>query len=150
MASKRLQRLGEGGGAAHASRGAVGWDEPRRREQVCSHRRHCWNLGPGVPGRDWAQLFRPRPSPEWPVGLQRPLRISVWHGLVSIWEQTKTWMLRGRGKREVRVSVLNINDNMFLKRSIFRRGPSPSPLPSLPNEWFCLFPYIHTLQLAFY
>lgn len=127
-----------GGGAACVSRGATGGAG----RVGASPQRTSGSAGPGAP-EHWARLSTAYLPWVASAGLQRPLLISVWHRLVSIWEQTKTWTLRGRGKEWSwfkMLSVLNINGNMFLKHSIFRGVLSPGPFPSLYQmNGFCLF-----------
>lgn len=123
-----------GGGAAQCEQRGSGVG--RAQEKGASLQPQEGLLEPGArgPGRDWAQLFRPRPSPEWPLwdcsGLcEFPSGRDLWAFGSKLkhecWEE---------GEKERRgfkmLSVLNIND-MFLKRSIFRGGRSPGPLPSL-------------------
>lgn len=113
------------------------------------------DLGAWGAGEAWVQLFRPRPSPEWPLwdcsglcafpsGMDSPAFGSkVKH---ECWEE-------GEKERSgfKMLSVLNINGNMFLKHSIFRGGLSPGPRPSLYQmNGFAFLPCMHTLQLAFY
>lgn len=127
MASQRLQRLERGEGPHMWAEGR--WGGAGRGEESKSAATGGM-AGPGVWGAPGG-LSATVPPASLPgvasVGLQRPLRISVWHGLVSTWEQTKTWMLRGRGKREegVQNAVLNINADMFVKHSIGRPHSSP-------------------------
>lgn len=138
MASKRLQRLGEGEGrhmCAGLGAGGVGIRDPG-----CPG--HRGTRG----GREhWAQLFRRVPPQS---GLCGTATASANFRLARTCEHLGANSNRNAGRKGEKersgfkmLSALNINGNVFLKPSVFWGGLSPGPLPCppLPSEWFCLF-----------
>lgn len=75
------------------------------------------------------------------VGLLQPLQISVWHGLVSFWEQTEIWTSRGRGKGRGVSWCLLPNACVSIVFFIFlRHSASTFPVPSPRNNLACRLP----------
>lgn len=105
------------------------------------------DLGPGAAWEDWARLFRPRPSPEWPLrdcsGLcEFPSGADLWAFGSKL--QHECW-----GRVEERsglrtLSVLNINGNMFLKHSVAVSWPL---LTLYQMNGFALLLHMHTQAL---
>lgn len=113
------------GGTCAGGRGRRGWGRPGHRGTG------AW----GAP-EHWVRLVPPASLPGVAsVGRRRrPLRISVWHGLVSIWEQLKQqrWEERGKERRGFKMLyALNINGNVCLKHSLLRGWAVSRPLTLL-------------------
>lgn len=72
------------------------------------------------------------------VGLLQPLQISVWHGLVSFWEQTEIWTSRGRGEGRGVSWCLLPNACVSIVFFIFlSHSASTFPVPSHRNNLAC-------------
>ncbi|XP_023584332.1 LOW QUALITY PROTEIN: protein FAM69A-like [Trichechus manatus latirostris] len=96
MASKPLERLGRGGGAAYVNeglRGGVQGTVPGQARRTGGRHRRTWGL---AAREDCARLFRSArarvPPPVASAGLQRPQQISVWHRLC---DKYKTGVIDG-------------------------------------------------------
>lgn len=79
------------------------------------------------------------------VGLLQPLRVSVWHGLVSFWEQTEIWTSRGRGRgRGVSWCLLPkacVSIDGFILFFFSRHSASTFPVASHRNNLACRLHY---------
>lgn len=76
------------------------------------------------------------------VGLLQPLCISVWHRLVSFWEQTEIWTSRGRGRGRGASWCLLPKAGVSIDGFIFlRHSASTFPVPSHRNNLACRLHY---------